>query len=169
MEISGQGVTRGVITRRADEQDMPDLLRIEEACFGADKFGPETIWAFVVRNDAFTVIAEDDGRIIGSAMCLVSEPSEEGRIASVAVLKEGRGKGIGSKLMDECEKIFRTYDLKKYTLEVEDTNVPALALYKSHGFEIVGMMTDFYGYGRDAYAMEKIASRVGRQLRVRAL
>lgn len=144
-----------MIVRLADEEDLEGLLEIEERCFGKEKFSPETIRAFIEREDTFILAAFDDDRIVGSAMALMSDLMEQGKVASVAVLKENRGKGTGSALLKECERIFESHGLKKYSLEVDTMNEPAIALYASRGYEIKGMLMDFYGLGRNAYYMEK--------------
>jgi len=167
-EISVHRVPPGVIFRCADEKDIPELLRIEDECFGKEKFSQEIVRAFIVRNDAFTVVAQDDlrSRLVGSATCLVSEGTGEGRIASIAVLRHLREQGIGSGLLAECEKTLGNYRLAKYVLEVETTNIPAIALYLHRGYEITGLLKEYYGLGRDAYTMEKKLVRIRRKLAV---
>ncbi len=139
--------------RIARVADLPALMRIEEQCFGAERFSSETVKAFVVRNDAFVVIAEEDQNAVGSAMCMLS--LGEGRIASVAVLPDHRNKGIGRMLLSRCEKVFMRHGLNRFSLEVDVQNDPAIALYTSKGYEINGMIQNFYGPGRDAYMMVK--------------
>lgn len=147
-----------MIIRLADEEDLGELLEIEEKCFGREKFSPETIRAFIEREDTFILAAFEEDGIIGSIMALMSDIMRQGKVASVAVLAEHRGKGTGSALLRECEKIFESHELMKYSLEVDTMNAPAIALYSSRGYEIKGMLRDFYGLGRNAYYMEK---RVG--------
>lgn len=144
-----------VKVRKAESTDLQGLLAIEEKCFGSEKFSPETVTAFLERDDAFIVIAEEEGGLVGSAMCLVSMERREGRIASVAVLTDRRREGIGSKLLAECEAIFLCMGLEEHSLEVETNNEPAISMYLSHGFRIIGMIEDFYGSGRHAYYMVK--------------
>lgn len=158
-----------MIFRRADENDILELMRIEDECFGRERFSAEVVRAFIVRADAFTVVAEDEkiGRLVGSASCLVSEDTGEGRVASVAVIKDRREQGIGSGLISECERILSTFRLRKYVLEVETTNMPAILLYASRGYRVAGLMKDYYGLGRDAYFMEKSLCRRLRRLTVR--
>ena len=144
-----------VKVRAADEWDMKGLLEIEQECFGAEKFNAETVRAFVVRDDAFVLLAVDNDEIVGSAMCMISDLGREGKIASIAVLKKYRGGGAGSLLLDECEKVFQTHGLTKYALEVDVMNKPAISLYVSRGYEIKASIQDFYGVGRPAYIMEK--------------
>lgn len=140
------------------------MLRIEEDCFGNERFSAEILRAFLVRSDAFVMLAVEGDEVVGSAMCLLSTDRREGKIASIAVLRSHRGRGVGALLLEECENVFRSHDLSRYTLEVEAENQPALSLYLSRGYEIKGIIRNFYGKDRDAYCMEK---RVGTGSRVR--
>jgi ribosomal-protein-alanine N-acetyltransferase len=147
-----------VIFRRAEEADMPGLMSIEEDCFGIERFRPEVVRAFLMRDRAFIVVCVEEGEIVGSAMAMYSEEVGEGKIASIAVLRRMRGQGIGAKLLEECENVFSAHDLKRYSLEVETSNEPAVSLYKTRGYRTVGIIDDFYGASRHAYCMQK---RVG--------
>ncbi len=151
--------------RPADVNDMPHLMRIEDDCFGAERFSAEVVRAFLEREDTFVLVAERDGDIVGSAMAMTDLLGREGRIASIAVLSSHRRRGVGSELLVEIEGTFQRNKLARYTLEVETTNDSAIALYRSRGYNIMGIVRDFYGPGRPAYFMEKKAAR-GRRLRI---
>lgn len=144
-----------MMIRKAAAHELPELLRIEEDCFGMEKFTPETVRAFVVRSDAFVLLAIEGDEKLGSAMCICSDEASEGKIASIAVLRKHRGKGVGAQLLGACENEFRARDLRRYSLEVETENEPAVSLYLSRGYEAKGIIKDFYSVGRDAYCMEK--------------
>jgi len=141
--------------RTADTLDLPGLLRIEEECFGIEMFSADTIRSFIERNDTFVIVAIEANDVVGSAMCMISEERQEGRIASIAVLPGSRRKGTGVRLLEECERKFLRFGLEMSTLEVDVANGAAIALYESKGYEINGMTRDFYGLGRDAYVMQK--------------
>jgi len=153
-----------VIIRRATERELTELLGIEEECFGVEKFSPETVRAFVARSDAFVLLASEGDEKLGSAMCIVSDEASEGKIASIAVLRRHRGKGVGVQLLEACERQFQSRHLRRYSLEVETENEPAVSLYLSRGYEVKGIIKDFYSVGRDAYCMEK---KVGTGARAR--
>ncbi|MBN1677409.1 MAG: GNAT family N-acetyltransferase [Candidatus Thermoplasmatota archaeon] len=144
-----------MIVRLASVDDLPGLMSVEERCFGTEKFSQETVLAFLIRDDAFVVVAEDSREFVGSAMCLASSEEREGRIASLAVPGPMRGRGVGAMLLRQCEKIFEGLGLTTYTLEVETTNEKAISMYHSHGYEVAGLIQDFYGLGRPAYFMVK--------------
>jgi ribosomal-protein-alanine N-acetyltransferase len=141
--------------RTADTRDLPGLLRIEEECFGIEMFSADTVRSFIERDDTFVIVAIEGKDVVGSAMSMISEERQEGRIASIAVRPGSRRKGTGVRLLEECERKFLRFGLEVSTLEVDVANVAAIALYESKGYEINGMIRDFYGPGRDAYVMQK--------------
>lgn len=151
-----------MIIRRATERELPNLLKIEEECFGIEKFSPETVRAFASRSDAFVLLAIEGDEMLGSAMCIISEEANEGKIASIAVLRRHRGEGLGALLLEACENEFRSRHLSRYSLEVETENEPAVSLYLSRGYEAKGIIKDFYSVGRDAYCMQKKVGQDGR-------
>jgi ribosomal protein S18 acetylase RimI-like enzyme len=144
-----------VIFRRAVESDMQGLMNVEEDCFGLERFSPQVVRAFIERENAFIVIAVKGEEIVGSAMALYSEEADEGKIASIAVLRRLRGQGIGAQLLDECESVFRAHGLSRFSLEVETNTDPAVSLYCTRGYKTIGIIDDFYAPGRHAYCMEK--------------
>jgi len=156
-----------VLVRSADLRDLQGLLRIEEECFGAERFSTETVRSFMERDDTFVLVALEENEIVGSAMCMMSEERGEGRVASVAVLPRFRRKGIGVRLLEACEIGFAERGLTVSELEVDVGNEAAIALYMSKGYEVRGLIEDFYGADRDAYAMARPLSHEGRGVRIK--
>ncbi|WML58817.1 GNAT family N-acetyltransferase [Neobacillus sp. PS2-9] len=60
---------------------------------------------------------------------------EQGYISSIAVAKEGEGKGIARKLMEKAEEWTRSKGYKQLTLNVFAQNERAINLYKKFNFE----------------------------------
>jgi len=123
-----------------------------------ERFSPQVVRVFIERENAFVIVGMDGTEAVCSAMAMYSDEVGEGKIASIAVLRRMRGQGVGAQLLDECENIFRKRGLRKYSLEVEVGNEPAISLYSSKGYHAVGVINDFYGLGRHAYCMEKRVS-----------
>ena len=72
-------------------------------------------------------------------------------IANFLVLKEHRNNGIGSKLLDY---LINNIDYSNITLEVKETNDPAINLYLKKGFSKVAKREGYYN-GIDGILMEK--------------
>ena len=59
-------------------------------------------------------------------------------LTNLAVKSKARQSGIGSQLLEECERhIVRVWNLKEVVLEVEDYNTNALDFYGKRGYEVV--------------------------------
>ena len=160
------GDTAGVNVRTADLDDLPGILRIEDDCFGAERFNANTVQAFLERDDTMVIVATIEGDVVGAAMCIYSPDVQEGRIASIAVLRRLRGHGIGARLLEECERRFLSEGLERFTLEVEIGNEPAISLYLTRGYEIKSMIRGYYSGNRDAYHMEKSAGEGKEGIRI---
>lgn len=68
----------------------------------------------------------------------------EGEITNVAVEEAHRRKGIARQLLDRVIKRAQELGIKALTLEVRRSNVAAISLYESFGFEIEGVRPHFY-------------------------
>lgn len=153
--------------RKARPQDLPQLMRLEEECFGAEKFSAITLRAFLMRADAFALVAEERGEVSGAALCLYSEYRAEGRIASMAVLEGCRRRGVAAGLLEKAEEAFEKRGARFFGLEVDVANESAIALYLKHGYSLRAVIRDYYGAGRHAYMMEKVLPPKGRKVNVR--
>ena len=69
---------------------------------------------------------------------------DEGEITNVAVDEKDRGRGVGQALLEEAFKCAERKGLEKIFLEVRESNVPAIELYKKTGFEKTGIRRGFY-------------------------
>ncbi len=155
--------------RKAGLKDLEGLMQLEQECFGAEKFSENTLKAFLLRDDAFVLVAEEEeeGQVIGAALCLCSMCRAEGRVASMAVLEGRRRQGIGTRLLLEAERSMEGMGARTFGLEVDIGNEPAIALYLKHGYSLRAIIRDYYGAGRHAYMMEKVQPSKERKFRVR--
>lgn len=69
---------------------------------------------------------------------------DEGHITNIAVHKNHRGCGIGRRLVSELINMSYNLKLLAITLEVRQTNMPAISLYRSLGFLEKGIRKGYY-------------------------
>jgi ribosomal protein S18 acetylase RimI-like enzyme len=87
------------------------------------------------------LLAFVDDAPVGIAVCFFSLSTFRARallnIHDLAVLPEHRGRGVGLALLTAVEERARSKDCCKLTLEVQEDNPRARALYDRFGFEDV--------------------------------
>lgn len=130
-----------VIIRGMRYDDLNQITEIEKICFSLpwskDSFEQE------LKNElAYYQCAEENGKILGyMGMWKIID---ECHITNVAVLPEGRNRGIASMLISKMIEICRCSEIQNMTLEVRESNLPAINLYKKFGFTSVGKRPRYY-------------------------
>lgn len=65
-------------------------------------------------------------------------------IESIEVIRKERGKGLGTYLMKEIDKIAREKGFRLISLETQTSNGTAIDFYKKNGYRIEGIDISFY-------------------------
>ena len=92
-------------------------------------------------GDARVAVAEIDGKVVGTAKCYANRAGNGSHVASgsFVVDQERPGEGIGRALGEEMIEWAREAGFKLIQFNaVVETNVRAVALWKSLGFAIAG-------------------------------
>jgi ribosomal-protein-alanine N-acetyltransferase len=135
-----------------DWPDIPALVDLEEILFPGDSPWTWEMFAselevgnhYVVHRDAAGVI---DGY---AGLALMDDEAE---VHTIGVRPESQGAGIGRKLLRQLISVAGT---RRLLLEVRTDNAPAIALYTSEGFTMVGIRRRYYRpSGADAYTMAR--------------
>jgi len=136
--------------RRMKEDDLPEVRTIEALSFSNpwsdDTFRGEiqnTSISFplvVVRRPDNPVAAGDE--VV--AYIIYWQIGDDVQINNVAVHPDCRGLGLGEAMMRHVIARVRAAGASFVTLEVRQSNTPALTLYKKLGFEIMGTRKNYY-------------------------
>jgi len=70
---------------------------------------------------------------------------DEAHLTTIAVHPSYRRRGLGSYLVRLAIDLARRNQAKRITLEVRETNIPALELYQKLGFVRKGFLRRYYG------------------------
>ena len=70
--------------------------------------------------------------------------ADEGQILNIATHPDHRRRGYGRLIMNEIIEHSRNKGITFITLEVRESNIPAIALYESLGFYNVGRLKGYY-------------------------
>jgi ribosomal-protein-alanine N-acetyltransferase len=149
--------------RKFKADDLQSVMHINRFCL------PENYMDFFFmdlhqRFPETFIVAEQDGKIVGYIMCRIEVGLasfglggliRKGHVVSIAVLPQGRRKGVAQALMTTAMKGMLHYKSKLCYLEVRVTNDPGVLLYKKIGFEVSRTLKGYYSDGEDAYVMTK--------------
>jgi len=149
--------------RKFTPGDLQSVMHINRLCL------PENYMDFFFmdlhkRFPETFVVAEEDSKIVGYIMCRIEVGLasiglggliRKGHVVSIAVLPQGRRKGVAHALMTRAIKGMQYYKAKLCYLEVRVTNEPGVSLYKKLGFEASRTIHGYYSDGEDAYVMTK--------------
>ena len=86
------------------------------------------------------------GMLVGLVAAYCND--QEKRIAyitSVSVMNERAGKGIAARLMKQCIEYVKASGMRQVSLEVAESNAPAIRLYEKIGFVIGKANAPFVG------------------------
>ncbi len=132
--------------------DEKFIAELENECF-ADPWSAEGVVSSAAEGVRFFVF-EENGRILGYVG--LQTVLDEGYITNIAVTKSARGRGIGKMLLTHLDKVAEDSVLSFISLEVRESNTPAIGLYEKSGYENMGKRPAFYENPReDAIIMTK--------------
>ena len=138
-------VGKALRVRRATTADLDRIARIEEASF-ADPWTHDALATAMGLAHIRFLVAEEAGgtssRLVGYVVALVM--GEEGEIADIAVDPSARRSGVGGLLLAQVEEELARCGVQALFLEVRESNLAALGLYKAHGFTAVGRRRGYY-------------------------
>ncbi|MCS7124962.1 MAG: ribosomal protein S18-alanine N-acetyltransferase [Candidatus Bathyarchaeota archaeon] len=123
------------------------LYEIEMECFKEEAFTRQQIAQLLQNNNTISLIAKEDGNIVGFiiGMTAIEENTIVGHILTIDVSPSHRRKGVGIKLLQEMEKIFKNKHAEVCRLEVREDNIAALNLYRKLGYKKIGKLEYYYG------------------------
>ena len=141
--------------RQAKVGDIPAILEIEQECFQEDSFSREQFVYLICRSKGTFYVVVEQERMIAYVSLLFHAGTRYQRIYSIAVHPDCRGRKLGQLLMERT--IETAFDCRavKITLEVKESNTPAIKLYMKNGFIPVGVKPNYYHDGSDAIYMQR--------------
>ena len=125
---------------RVEHAHLAAIARLEREAF-AHPWSEQAL-ALLCTDTAFGfVILEDDRALAyGGMMCVAGE----GQITNIATAPDHRGQGLGAAVMTALLQRARELELCEISLEVRESNTPAIALYEKFGFTVAGKRPRFY-------------------------
>lgn len=132
-----------IIISHMTREDIEQVVEIEAQAYGEHHWSKSSFYDEMSNNLAKYYSAKtEDGTLIGYAGTW--HIIDEGHITTIAVRKEYQrqhvGEAIITKILEDCYK----NGIKYLTLEVRESNQPAISLYQKYGFQSLGTRKGYY-------------------------
>ena len=127
-------------------EDIAQVAALEQACF-SDPW-PQSVLAHELENElSLWLVAKQDGEVLG----YVGSQSvlDEADMMNLAVRETARRRGIAKALVCALCRKLSEKGVQSLTLEVRDSNEPAIRLYEALGFTQVGKRPNYYFHPKE--------------------
>lgn len=132
-----------ITIREMQKSDIDEVIKLEELSYGKHHWSKESFYNELANKLAHYYCAVDNNNtLLGYIGCW--HIFEEAHITTLSVHPEHRKKGVAQNLLfsaiDDCYK----NEIKYITLEVRESNIPAISLYQKNGFKSIGTRKNYY-------------------------
>lgn len=132
--------------------DLNPLRHLEQVCFPKDAWPLIDLVGILAFPNVVRLKASFDNKMVGFIAADIKRGENLAWIATIGVLPEFRGRGIGTTLMRACES---KLDIKWIKLCVRSNNTVAIWLYEQFDYHHVETWQRYYSDGEDALVFEK--------------
>jgi ribosomal-protein-alanine N-acetyltransferase len=137
----------------ASWRDLNTLRQLEKICFPKDAWPLLDLVGVLSMPNVLRLKAVIDGQMVGFIACDIRRAENVAWIATVGVLPEQRGQGIGQSLLLEIEARLNVSAIR---LCVRISNQDAIRLYRRLGYYQKAVWSRYYADREDAVVMEKM-------------
>ena len=126
--------------------DIAQVAALEQACF-SDPW-PQSVLAHELENElSLWLVAKQNGEVLG----YVGSQSvlDEADMMNLAVRETARRRGIAKALVCALCRKLSEKGVQSLTLEVRDSNEPAIRLYEALGFTQAGKRPNYYFHPKE--------------------
>ena len=138
--------------------DLSSVVRLDRLCFARGIAFSRSTFAELMRHPGYFGWAALSGsRLVALVIALLQrhaagcQPVAE--IVTLDVHPRWRRRGLGRELLRTAAAGAAARGVRRVTLHVATDNAAALALYRGAGYRVTGRAPNYYGPGRDAFAM----------------
>ena len=141
-----------VLIELATWRDLNALRHLEKVCFPQDAWPLWDLVGVLTFPNVVRLRAVANSQMVGFIAGDLRPSERLAWIATLGVLPEYRGRGIGRSLLQACEQ---RLVLPQVRLNVRISNQVAIQLYQTSGYQRAGIWPSYYQDGEDALIMEK--------------
>lgn len=126
---------------KMNESHVAQIAALERECF-SDPWSEASIASELHSEWSLWLVDEEDGQVVAYVGSQSAPPDAD--VMNVAVAPNHRRQGRGEALMLALMDALRALNRESLSLEVRQSNAPALALYRRLGFVQVGKRPKYY-------------------------
>ncbi len=142
----------------ASIRHIEKLYEIEKECFGEESFSKAQIRHLLTNYSSVALMANEDSGIVGFIIGDIQYEREAilGRILTIDVAVKYRRMGIGFRLLEEMERIFKQKGATISRLEVRQDNIAAISLYRKRSYVRIATLRNYYGLAHGLCLAKKL-------------
>jgi ribosomal-protein-alanine N-acetyltransferase len=129
-----------IALRQMIDTDLAAVMRVETAAYAAP--WSESIFRDCLRAGYCCLVAERAEELIGHAVMMVA--AGECHVLNLCIAPQAQRRGLGRRLLRRQLALARRRDADTAFLEVRASNLGAIALYRSEGFDEIGVRKAYY-------------------------
>ena len=137
---------------KTQKEDIPAIADLEQHCFSMPLTEKQIRSLIEAGNTCFlTAKMSDSGGCESEVLGYIGMQTvlDEGYILNIAVSESYRQQGIADALMESIEEESVRRSLAFISLEVRESNLAAVSLYRKHGYLLAGRRVNYYSRPRE--------------------
>lgn len=125
-------------------EERADIAKATKVTYKQEKIWLADVLKSIKKKESIMVVAQVDDVVIGSCQIIKDsfDVSRHVGTLGIALRKESRGIGIGTKLVQLCLAESKKIGIKVVKIYVFDSNKKAMKFYKKFGFKEAGRIRD---------------------------
>jgi ribosomal-protein-alanine N-acetyltransferase len=131
-----------MIIRKAELADIPRLVELSAEAHTASHWNAQQFLRLINASEKLCLVADQQDK--AEAFAIAGCAADEMEIENIVVTKDMRLRGWGRELLQKLVEHAREKSIRKIFLEVRQSNLAAIMLYRSLGFTEAGRRKDYY-------------------------
>lgn len=139
---------------KISKMTLDDFYQIKDVLISDfdDFWNVNTLEQELTNENSHYLVAKIENQIVGFAG--IKSVLDEADIMNIVTKKDKRNLGIGSALLEKLLNVAKEKEIKKITLEVNESNISAIHLYKNFGFKEISIRENYYNKTDNALIMQ---------------
>jgi ribosomal-protein-alanine N-acetyltransferase len=133
-------------------RDFREVMAIENSCFEFP-WGAEDFQTCLKQRNCIGMVADMDGQVVG--FMIYETPKNRIHLLNIATSPEFQHHGIATQMVQKLISKLANQGRTRISMEIRESNLPALVFFRSRGFRATGVLRCFYeDTNDDAYVMQ---------------